>query len=230
VAKPIVRVLMLVSFTAATALAGCAADDEGDDGEDLGESEDMLLAGRHFSAREVASVIRAAGFPESVVGEMVCTAKYESSFYERARNYNPPRNGRRASYDYGLFQINTIHLGKPGCPSSASGLYDATANARCALSVYRAQGLTAWYGYQRHRTECNNYQAPSSGGTVISTPTDDLGGCWSATVQDMLDAGVCVQSKFDNDWYQCRNGRWYNGVSGSQGPYGACTAQFPLRR
>jgi hypothetical protein len=219
----IVAATSLMAFGSA---AGCAAPTDGDD-EPVGESQDHLLAGRRLSPSEVARLVREAGFPESVVGKMVCTAKYESSFYERASNRN--HNG---STDYGLFQINSVHFGDSGCPTSSSGLYDAARNARCAYAVYRMQGLNAWYGYRRHKTECNNTRAPASSGSSDSDPqvntTDDTGGCYSATLEDMMDGRTCVQSKFDGVWYQCANGEWYRGVSGSSGPYGECKSTHPL--
>ena len=50
---------------------------------------------------QTASYLRKAGFPEHVIPQMVCTAKYESSYNCRATNINS--NG---SEDYGLFQCN----------------------------------------------------------------------------------------------------------------------------
>src|SRR3954465_11806136 len=97
--------LLAVAMVPLSPIAGCAAADTGDDGsEPTGESQDHLLAGRRLSEREAAPLIRQAGFPESVVGKMLCTIKYESNFYERASNKN--RNG---SSDYGLFQVNSAH-------------------------------------------------------------------------------------------------------------------------
>jgi hypothetical protein len=84
---------------------------------------------------------------------MVCTAKYESSFYEKASHKN-----KDGSIDRGLFQVNSTHLGWGACPKSADGLYDAKANAKCAHVIWADQGLRAWYGYQKHRTECDAYQ------------------------------------------------------------------------
>ena len=232
-----------------TSAAGCAVAP--DEEEPTGESQDHLLAGRRLSQAEVARAIRKAGFPESVVGKMVCTAKYESSFYERASNHN--RNG---SNDYGLFQINSIHFGRSGCPSSASALYDADANAKCAYQVYKAQGVNAWYGYKKHKSECDRTAAPAGAADPVQsddpTPTTDptpdptpttstdttttpatpdtaAGGCYSATLEDMMDAGACVESKYDNAWMQCSNGGWYRGVSGNNGPFGACTSLHPLQ-
>jgi lysozyme C len=234
--------LFLIGLFAMTALGatGCAADTgEGDD-EPVGESEDRLLAGRRLSTGEIARHLRAAGFPENVIGPMVCTAKYESSYYERASNKN--RNG---STDRGLFQINSIHLGGTrGCPTNGTALFDAATNAKCAYAVYKMQGIRAWYGYRKHATECNGTRAPASSGVVADpddspdTSTADYGneqgeevgpgGCWSGTLQDTVEAGVCVQSKYDSIWFQCHNGKWYRGVTGNNGPYGTCAASHPL--
>lgn len=205
---------------AAFVLVGCSVPDPSMD-EEVGESEDHLLAGRRLSPAEVASVLREAGFPEAAVGKMVCTAKYESSFYERASHRNT--NG---TTDYGLFQINSVHVGDTGCPSSATALYEAAANARCALKVYRSQGMGAWYAYRKHRSECDGYAAPAAEGGEAGP--QEAGGCWSGTLGEMVDASACVQSKHNGVWFQCHEGEWYRGVSGSSGPYGACSSVHAL--
>jgi len=221
---------------ALTVLAGCSsAPESGDEPGSVGESQDHLLAGRRLSETEIARLVRQAGFPESAVGQMVCTAKYESSFYERASH----KNGNGTT-DYGVFQINSIHLRDAGCPSSVSGLYDATANARCAHTIYRSQGIRAWYGYQKHKAECDRYRAPGSSTVVPDDPTpadpptddnpyseEDAGNCWSGTLSQMVEAGGCVESQYDDAWYQCHEGKWYAGDADS-GPYGACTSSHPL--
>lgn len=217
--KSLVRAFAIAPFILG-GIAGCSASAEEE--EPTGESQDRLLAGRRLSQAEIADLVREAGFPERLVGTMVCTAKYESSFYEGATNRN--RNG---TTDRGLFQINSIHVGSMrGCPSTSSALMNAEANVRCAYAIYRAQGLNAWYGYRKHRTECNNYPAPARGS---SSGADEPGGCWSGTLEDTVDARTCVQSKFDGEWYQCMNGKWYEGVTASRsGPYGVCSATYPI--
>jgi hypothetical protein len=224
--------LLAVAMVSLTTFAGCAAATPDDEAEPVGESQDHLLAGRRLSEREAATLIRQAGFPESVVGKMLCTIKYESNFYERASNKN--RNG---SSDYGLFQVNSIHFHDAGCPSSASGLYDAAANTRCALGIYRSQGVNAWYGYKKHRTECDSYRAPASGGAAPAAgtpdPTDDnndtnAGGCYSGTLEEMVPASTCVESKFDGEWYQCKDTQWLAGGASGSGPNGACVSKHPL--
>ena len=221
--------------------AGCAAETMEDD-EEVGESEDRLLAGQRLTPSQVAAHLRAAGFPENTIGKMVCTAKYESSFYERASNKN--RNG---SMDRGLFQINSIHLGGTrGCPSkgNAEALWNPATNAKCALAIYNMQGIRAWYGYRKHKTECDGYAAPGSArlapddtttnddtanGSSSSEPDDGgEGGCWSGTLQDMVDARTCVQSRSNNVWFQCMEGGWYRGGDATSGPFGQCNGSHPL--
>jgi hypothetical protein len=232
-----------LASTISVVATGCAAET---DDESVAESEDRLLAGRRLSPSEIAGHLRTAGFPEDQIGKMVCTAKYESSFYERASNTN--KNG---SVDRGLFQINSIHLGETsGCPSraNASALWDAATNAKCAYGVFKLQGIRAWYGYKKHKTECDNYVAPSSpssnGGndSAGSSPSQSdsnskdsdspsessEGGCWSGTLQDMVDAHTCVQSGSNNIWFQCMDGGWYRGGNGSAGPFGPCKGSYPL--
>jgi hypothetical protein len=233
----VLSALALVSISLVS-MTGCAAP-AAEEGESLGESEDRLLAGRRLSEQEVATVLRNAGFAENQVPRMVCTAKYESSFYERASNTN--RNG---STDRGLFQINSIHVGGTrGCPTNSEALWNPTTNAKCALAIYKSQGINAWYGYRKHKTECDSYTvrggtpAPNNGGndpddddtptpTPPTTPTDpdqEAGGCWSGTLQDFVGPRTCVESKFDGILYQCMEGKWYRGVSNGAGRFGECT-------
>lgn len=215
----------------APALAGCAADasDPGQgssDEENVGESEDRSLSGKRLSETELADVVRTAGFPERMVGTMVCTAKYESNFYQLATHRNS--NG---SIDRGLFQINNIHIGGTrGCPKTADGLFDPAANARCAKAVYDAQGIRAWYGYRKHAGECDSYRVSSSGSPSSSSATSiyDDGGCWSRTLQDMTDARTCVQASSDQKWYQCVQGKWMRGGETGLGPAGKCSSRHPL--
>ena len=234
------KLLGVFAFTSLISVvaAGCAAEPLE---EEYGESEDRLLAGRRLSPSEIAGHLRAAGFPENQIGRMVCTAKYESSFYERASNKN--RNG---STDRGLFQINSIHLGTMrGCPSrgNADALWSASTNAKCAYAIWKAQGNNAWYGYRKHKSECDRYAAPRSAN--VPQDQDDVlqdanqpsgsepdegteGGCWSATLQDMMDARTCVQSKSNGIWFQCMDGGWYRGGDATSGPFGQCKSSHPL--
>jgi hypothetical protein len=139
---------------AMTAIAACSsASDAGDDSAgDTGASEDKLLAGRVIPEAEVARILKEAGFEDDIVPTMVCTAKYESSFYERASHKN-----HDGTTDRGLLQVNSIHIGGTSCPKTAEGLFDAKTNAICAYVIYTHQGIRAWYGYTKHKAECDAY-------------------------------------------------------------------------
>jgi hypothetical protein len=164
--------VLLALTTSAASVAGCSAEPD----EPSGSSAQALLAGRRLSEEETAGHLRAAGFREETVGPMVCTAKYESSFYDRASNVNT--NG---STDRGLFQINSIHLGgTAGCPRSAEALWDPATNARCAAGIFALQGIRAWYGYRAHRAECDAYPAPGPPAPPFEPTDRPKGGAFEA--------------------------------------------------
>ena len=204
----------------ALSAAGCGSAASPDDAV-TESAQGALLAGPLLTVPEVADLLRGAGFAESVVPVMVCTAQYESSFYEQASNHNA--NG---STDYGLWQINSIHLGSSGCASTASALYVGATNAKCALEIYKEQGLGAWYGYLAHKATCDAYKLPPSAGddddddddagSGGGSGTSSAGQCWSKTLGEYVAENTCIKEE------QCIAGHWYYGVSGSSGPDGAC--------
>ena len=225
--------LGLISVVAVMAI-GCSST-EGDE-DPLEESQEQLRTGRLVPEDEVVMLLRKYGFPERDIPRMVCTAKWESSFFEASVNNNR-RRGIIVSVDRGLFQINSIHLGRtPGCPWNADDLWDADINARCAAGVYRAQGINAWYGYRAHRAECERYRVrTSSPAPVAAAPREadeedlDQGpGCYSPTLQARVGERACVQSRASSAWFQCRETRWYRGGEDGVGPHGACVGSHGL--
>jgi hypothetical protein len=236
--------MSVLGAAGASLLMACGSAAGPDENASLGESGGMLLAGVKLTEGEVATLLRDAGFSEANIPKMVCTAKYESAFYERASNHNT--NG---SNDYGLFQINSIHIGSKGCGTSSAALYSPTTNTRCAKAVFDSQGIRAWYGYQKHATECSHYKvkgdpgpaavADSSGTTNdTSGSTDNTtdptpptssstadGSCWSATLHQEMEPGACVNSAYNPGEYQCVNGKWYSGVENGVGVGGDCTSE-----
>ncbi len=135
----------LLSLVVACGSTG--SESVGGDGEDVAP----LLAGRVVPEAEIARDLRAAGFAESEIPQMVCAAKYESSFYAQALHKN--HNG---SIDYGLFQIND-DLWAHSCGLTVQALYDPAKNAKCARKVYDSGGIRSWYAYRKHQTECDRY-------------------------------------------------------------------------
>jgi hypothetical protein len=65
---------------------------------------------------------------------------------------------------------------------------------------------------------------PSPPSPTPATPPADPtgGGCYSPTMGQTMPEGACVQSAADEVTEQCHNGLWYRGVSGGDGPFGAC--------
>jgi hypothetical protein len=63
---------------------------------------------------------------------------------------------------------------------------------------------------------------------VPPPPGTPTGGCFSNTLQKALAEGACVQSKTDQVWFQCDEGKWFRGGDGASGPFGACTSSHPL--
>lgn len=91
-----------------------------------------------LSAREVAALIKQAGFPTADQATMVAISHAESSFRTDARG-GPNKNG---TYDYGLLQINSAHNYDTGRLTS-----DAAYNVACGKKIYDSQGLRAWSTY-----------------------------------------------------------------------------------
>ena len=155
--------------------------------------EKSLNSGRQ-SECDVARYLRNAGFPDSSIGTMVCISKYESSWNCGATNKNVD-----GSTDYGLFEINSYYWcsGDPTsryneCNASCSSLMDCQKNTNCAYKVYKEQGYSAWYGYQYHKSECDNYPKPVCLDDNEYAPVNDLdieiyAGRWYQVYKDHFD-------------------------------------------
>lgn len=89
------------------------------------------------------------GFHPKYIRVMYCIANLESSLNPSATNYN-----KNKTIDIGLFQINSIWLKK--CSTSLNQLYEIDVNTKCALTVLKNQGLTAWVTYNKYRSICNS--------------------------------------------------------------------------
>src|SRR5262245_28729524 len=89
-------------------IALCACSDGPKDSATTAHAGEAILAGERLTEVQIADYLRDAGFAEGVIPAMVCTAKWESSFYTGASHTN--KNG---SKDIGLFQINNRLWLKP---------------------------------------------------------------------------------------------------------------------
>ena len=115
-----------------------------------------ILRGKQWKIKDLKVLLRNAGFSQDEIPVMLCIMKWESSFFERALNYN--NNG---SIDFGLFQINNRYWGKrnrSGCSYVGSELLNYKNNLRCARKIYQKKGYNAWNAYKKHKVECLNYK------------------------------------------------------------------------
>jgi lysozyme C len=120
----------------------------------------QFLRSNYQTDCQIASYLKKSGFPDYTIPTMVCISKYESSYNCDATNKNTD-----GSTDYGLFQINSYYwcsgdtLSKYNeCKIACSSLFNCQYNTNCAYIVWKQQGFTAWYGYQKHKSECDSYK------------------------------------------------------------------------
>jgi len=119
-----------------------------------------MLRTNKLNECQVSNYLQNSGFPGYTIPTMVCISKYESSFNCDATNKNTD-----GSSDYGLMQINSYYwcsgdsMSKYNeCKISCSSLFNCQYNTNCAYIVWKQQGYTAWYGYQKHKSECDSYK------------------------------------------------------------------------
>lgn len=170
---------------------------------------DVSKGGRQ-SECDVARYLKNAGFPQNTIGTMVCISKYESSWNCDATNKN-----KDGSTDYGLFEINSYYWcsGDPTskyneCGASCASLMDCQKNTNCAYKVYREQGYNAWYGYQYHKQECDNYPAP----ICEETPTVKSSSCGTCGTAYQ---GCCIGFALDGYPCDCHLQEGGSGTAGS---------------
>lgn len=133
-------------------------------------------------------------------------------------------------YLYNLYLSGRGNLAaRPGYSNHQSGL---------ALDLnMHLSGVSSWlashaatYGFRRTVPSENwHWERPagSQGGYVSAGGGGHYqsdGTCYSQTFNRSMPERVCVQSRFDNLWYQCRDSLWYRG----RGSQGACRSEHPL--
>lgn len=108
-----------------------------------------------LSKEQVARILEKAGFPREIVPVVTCLAEYESNFKPAAVNIHNTNNTK----DHGLLQINDIWT--KDCNLNEEDLYNPLKNAKCALKIYKTQGLTAWVTYNKFKKSCLAYEVPN---------------------------------------------------------------------
>ncbi|MBX3192000.1 MAG: hypothetical protein KF819_33730 [Labilithrix sp.] len=116
---------------------------------------------------------------------------------------------------------------------SVSRDWEASNGVMKALSLpYGLTGRCSGYGGGRVTVSTNASGSSSSGssssGSTQPRRDGEDGSCWSSTLSQTVSELACVQSRSNGVWYQCKDGDWYRGVSGGDGPYGDCASQHRL--
>lgn len=116
---------------------------------------------------QIAGYALAAGFPPNEIATATAVALAESGGDTGATNHNT--NG---SYDYGLWQINTVH----GALLNQGDKFNPLDNARMALTVFNGAGgkWTPWSVYKS-----GVYRAQLLKGTAGAAKPEMPGGTWN---------------------------------------------------
>lgn len=117
---------------------------------------------RSMTKEQVAYTLERAGFPREIVPVVTCLAEKESNFNPNAVNRHNTNNTK----DHGLLQINDIWM--KDCNLNENDLSNPLKNARCALKVYKKQGLTAWVTYNKFKRACLAYEIPNHNTKTIA--------------------------------------------------------------
>lgn len=117
-------------------------------GSNAGQDADktQAKADGKLSANQVYSLATQAGFSADAAKTMVAIAWDESGFKTSAIN----THNTNGSKDYGLFQINSVHLKEAAFVKNgwtATALMEGHVNARAAKTIYDSQGFRAWATY-----------------------------------------------------------------------------------
>ena len=141
--------------------------------------------GGALSVNEIASAMRAAGWPEDAIPVGITVALAESGGNPRAVN----RANRNGSVDYGLFQINTVH----GSLLSRGDKFNPVDNARMALTVYKQAG-NSWKPWSTYNAKSNvKYESAVQLGLIDDINKGLITGI-AGTAAGMKQAGDVVTS------------------------------------
>lgn len=148
---------------------------------------------------QIAKVASDAGFPATELPTAVAVAYAESGGNPQAKG-GPNKNG---SYDYGLFQINSVHSQL----LSSGDWADPAANARMAYQVWKGSGWKAWSTYNngRYQTVPAEYRQASwnlgdLGGGVFGSPLNPGGGFSPLSGIDAI--GHVFSTLSDGSWWR----------------------------
>lgn len=226
------KMVAVIAATSFATLAGCAAETPSDEGESSESSEDALT---QSGGRTLVHYLGSSNFLRTCAGNTLGCGRAVSSVADSTPYFSAPRTWSR---------------------STCNGWYTFRANGKCVEAqrlevsdrhnfIEANPGLMAGLGvrYSDGRNCAGSGQvtatvspgrgcgSSSSVGTTTPDPSDDDpgdGGCYSGTLGRSVVEKTCVESRASGIWFQCVGGEWLRGVSGNNGPSGACASRHPL--
>jgi hypothetical protein len=236
--KLAIRLIAVLTATAFTTLAGCAADstDDGSDEETGASTEDALT---QSGGRTLVYYLGSSSFLRQCAGNTLGCGRAVASVADSTPYFSAPRTWSRSTcnqwYTFKAngkcveaqrFEVSDRRNFIEANPGLMKGLGFAHSDGRnCAGSGQATATVTPGRNCGAASNTTTD-PTPATPGDAAEDP--GAGGCFSATLNKAMPEKSCVQSRSNSIWYQCIDRAWMRGVEGNSGPAGACVSVNPL--
>jgi hypothetical protein len=169
------------------------------------------------------TAVEYGGGPGRGIAQWSVGGRWDSSSGDNMTSYaaqhGVSRSSLNAQLDFIWFELSNFSGYGLGRLESATTITSATTAFMTDFEICGACASTKRISYANQVLAAwGSSSAPSE---PPPTPDDT---CYSATLGRDMPANACVQSVFDNDWYQCSNGSWVDRYSDPD----PCNGEYPL--
>jgi hypothetical protein len=241
------RTVVIALFSIALAfVAGCVADtdDDSDLNDETSSTEQDLSSNQHaafdyfvargLSKRQAAGIVgnliqessvnpnavEFGGGPGRGIAQWSVGGRWDTSHGDNVTSYASQHGESRwaltTQLDFIWFELTTDGYGY-------SALKAATTVSAAVLAFQDKYEICGTCD-QTKRVEYANQVLADYGGGSSGGGGGGGAGCYSSTLGKQMPANACVQSKFDDLWYQCDNGSWVDRWTDPT----ACSSVHPL--
>jgi hypothetical protein len=209
-------------------IAGCAVESVPE--EATGGSEDALTAAGGTS---LVHYLGSSSFLRQCAGNTLGCGRAVASVPDSTPYFSAPRTWSRSTCDdFFTFRANGKCVEAQRLEvSDRRNFIEGNPGLFKALGLNHSDGKNcAGSGQATMQVTPGRHCAggASSGGNTGPAEEVAEGSCFSGTLGVTKPEKTCVQSKFDNIWYQCSDGHWIAGGANGTGPIGACASKHPL--
>jgi len=167
-----------------------------------------------------------AGGPGRGIAQWSTGGRWDSSAGDNVKAYAAQQGASMTSLN---LQLEFIWFELQNFPGYGLASLKASTNVTDATVAFMAKYEVCGTCNQSGRVAYANqvlaaYGGSSGGGSTGGGGTSGGAGCYSGTLSEQVAENACVQSKYDNLWYQCSNGSWVDRWSDPA----ACTSVHPL--